>query len=269
MNEDRYTILVVDDDREIIDLLTDHFKKRNGEVIATADPAAVVDRLRHFSVRLMLLDLKMRMLDGFEVLDKIKQAGLPLPPVIVITGHLPKYQDRLVAAGIDLKDVVTKPFNFSVLEKTLNRKLGQQIVKSQVGSEYEDEIYKNNRCRIGFVEDEEDVLEYYKEFFGERHYRVFCYKNGSEAFEALKKNPVDILLADIKLPGMQGDRLIEEFGKMPHAPSMIPLSADPFYDELKRRLHQAGCRHFITKPLDIIELIELVKTIAVEKGLLG
>ena len=95
VNEPRHTILIVDDDQEIIDLLRDHFRKRNCESIATADPLTVVEKLRSFAVKLILLDLKMRKLDGFEVLDKIKQAGLELPPTLIITGFLPKYQDRL------------------------------------------------------------------------------------------------------------------------------------------------------------------------------
>jgi len=35
------------------------------------------------------------------------------------------------------------------------------------------------------------------------------------------------------------------------------------------RLKSVGCKHFISKPFDIVELIELVKTIALEKKLLG
>ena len=41
--------------------------------------------------------------------------------------------------------------------------------------------------------------------------------------------------------------------------------ADGMVDKLKA----SGCKHFIAKPFDIVELIELVKTIALEKKLLG
>lgn len=268
MKEARQTILIIDDDQEIVDLLTDHFKKRNCETIATTNPASAVDRLRNFAVKLMLLDLKMKKLDGFEVLDKIKQSGLSLPPTIVITGYLPKYQERLREYGIDLDDVVTKPFNFEVMEEKINQKLGRQILESEVGSEYENKIYVKNACSIAFIEDEEDVLKYFKDFFGERNYKVFCYKNGSVAFEGLRKNPVDIALVDIKLPGMQGDKLIEGLSKLPNHPYMIPISADPLYVEMEAKLKKLGCEHFISKPMDIIEVIELVKTIAMKKGLL-
>ncbi len=269
MSLERYTVLIVDDDEEIIDLLKDHFRKRNCEAIATDDPLTVVDKLKNFSVKLMLLDLKMTKLNGFEVLDKIKKAGVSLPPTIIITGHLPKYQEQLKEYGIDVQDVVTKPFNFEAMEQCINKKLGSQIVAAEVGSEYEDVIYGKNRCRLGFVEDEEDVLEHFSEFFKERNYKVSCFNNGTKAFESLKKEKVDILFVDIKLPGMQGDCLVEELSKLPNPPVMIPVSADPMADGMVDRLKAAGCKHFIAKPFDIVELIELVKTIALEKKLLG
>lgn len=269
MTEDRYTVLVVDDDQEIIDLLSDHFKKRNGETIATADPATVVDKLRNFSVKLVLLDLKMKMIDGFEVLDKIKKAGLGLPPTIIITGYLPKYQERLLAYGIDLQDVVTKPFNFEVMEAAINRKLGREIITSEVGSEYESKIYANNRCRVGFVEDEEDILHDVASFFEERNYKVSCFNSAFKALDILKTSPVDILFVDIKLPGMKGDELMRELSKLPRPPYMIPISSDPITGDMRKKLEQIGCRDFVEKPFDVVELIERVKKLAIKKCLLG
>lgn len=269
MSDTRHTILIVDDEQEIIDVLKEHFKQRNCETIATCDSLTVVDKLRNFQVKLMLLDLKMRQLDGFDVLDKIRQAGLPLPPTIIMTGFFGKYKDKLENHGIAAADVITKPFRFDTIESMINRKLGQQIISDEVGSEYENKIYKNNRCRIAIVEDENDVLKDFQELFEERNYKVFCFNNGSQAFESLKKEPVDVALVDIKLPGMQGDQLIRELGKTSNSPYMIAMSADPLPSEMKVRVNSAGCTEFISKPFDVAEIIERVKTIAVEKGLLG
>ncbi len=269
MNEERYTVLIVDDDEEIIDLLKEHFKKRNCEAVATQDPVAVIDKLKKFSIKLMLLDLKMRKLDGFGVLEKIKQEGLTLPPTLIITGFLPKYQTQLETHGIHADDVITKPFDFDVMERAINRRLGQQIVTSEVGSEYEDKIYRKNRCRIGFVEDEQDLLKDLGYFFEERNYKVSCFSNAVDALHSMKKEPVDIVFVDIKLPGMQGDELMVELKKFSRPPVMIPMSADPLPEDMERKLKGCGCKNSITKPFDIVELIELVKTIAVEKELLG
>jgi len=269
VNETRYTVLIVDDDVEIVDLLKDHFKKRNCESIATIDPLLVIDKLQSFSIKLMLLDLKMRKLSGFDVLDKIKKAGIPLPPTIIITGQLSQYQDQLVAHGISSEDVIVKPFDFEVMEQRINIKLGSQIVASEVGSEYENAIYQKNRCKIGIIEDEVDVAEHLSEFFEERNYEVICCKNGIEGLERFAMEHVDILFVDIKLPGISGDHIIEKLSVGPNYPYMIPISADPLSPEIEAKLKAVGCEEFISKPFDVVELIEKVKTIAVQKKLLG
>ena len=269
MAPERYTVLIVDDDEEIIDVLREHFHERNFEVISTTDPLKVVEVLHAFRTRLLVLDIKMRNLDGFGVLEKIKGTGLHLPPTIIITGFFPKYKDRLERYGINESDIVKKPFSFDALEEAIDRKLGKQVSPAGPEKEYEDELYKKNRCVIGCVEDEEDVLEYFPRFFEERNYQVLCYRNGTAAFEALQKRKVDILFVDIKLPGMQGDRIIEQLSQRPNPPYMIPISADWFAGDLKARLAAAGCKDFISKPFDVIELIALVKTVALERKLLG
>lgn len=269
MDENSYTVLIVDDDPEIVDLLKDHFRSRNCAAVATNNPEVVVDKLRNFTIKLMLLDLKMEKLDGFKVLEKIKEAGLTLPPTIIITGFLPRYKDQLNAYQIDLQDVVQKPFDFQVMEQCINRKLGQQIVVSEVGSDYERKLYKKNRCRLGFVEDESDLVKDLAQFFEERNYKVSCFGNGKVALDGLKKEPVDILFVDIKVPGIPGDQLIEELSKLSNPPHMIPMSADPLSDEMKARLNSLKCGEFLEKPFDLVQLIEMVKTVAIQKGLLG
>jgi len=267
--ETRPLILIVDDEKEIIEVLKEYFKERNCEAIATQDSLTVVDKLKHFRVALMILDLKMRELDGFQVLDKIRKEGIQLPPTLLITGFLPEYQERLGQYGIDETDIIRKPFTCETIEGHINRKLGRQIVPSEAERRQGDKIYEKNRCRIGVVEDEEDILEFFSEVFGERNYKVTCFKNGKEALDALKKNPTDILLVDIKLPGMRGDRLIEELSKTPRPPRMIAISADLPDPDLEERLMRFGCRDCLTKPLDTFELIEKLKVIAIQKGLLG
>ncbi|MFZ5802794.1 MAG: response regulator [Candidatus Omnitrophota bacterium] len=265
----RDTILIVDDDVEIVDLLKDHFKKRGCEVISTLDSQAVVETLQNFNVRLMLLDLKMRVMDGFDVLDRVRKQKIALPPTIVITGFLPKYQDQLKRYGIAREDVLCKPFNFDELERFIVRKLGREILVSEVGTEYEAEIYKRNRCHIGIVEDEADVLRCLAEFFFERNYKVSCFRNAGEALDYLTKGRVDIMIIDIKLPGMSGDELAEKIVQMGDPPALIPISAAFTPPDLLRKMESLGCEKFLSKPFDVAEVIEYVKTIAVRKKLLG
>jgi len=266
--EPRPLILIVDDEREIIELLQDHFEKLNCETIATADPTTVIDKLRNFSVRLMLLDLKMRKLDGIAVLDRIIEAGLALPPTMIMTGYLPRYIDELKRHGISTNDVVTKPFRFEEMENVIKRKLGQSIVCQ--GVRIEDKIYEKNRCVIGFVEDEPDILDVLEDIFGRRNYQVRCFSNGVMAFEALKTEPVDILLVDMKLGGrIQGNELILALSKLPNPPYMIPMSANDLPEDVEAEFHKIGCKDFISKPFYMADVMDLAEKIALERKLIG
>ena len=105
----------MDDDEEIIDLLTDHFKKRNGEALATANPAAVVDKLQNFSVKLMLLDLKMTKLDGFEVLERIKKNEKLSDLPVLILSNLGQKADVQRAMSMGAQEFLIKS-NFTLGE---------------------------------------------------------------------------------------------------------------------------------------------------------
>ncbi|PIQ87544.1 MAG: hypothetical protein COV74_00285 [Candidatus Omnitrophica bacterium CG11_big_fil_rev_8_21_14_0_20_45_26] len=267
MRDSRFCVLIVDDDEEMIAVLKDQFKQRHIEVVATTDPTTVVNKLRNFSVKLMLLDLKMRKLSGFEVLEKIKESGLSMPPTIILTGYLPKYADKLKAHNIKLDDVVTKPFDFEVLENRISAKIGSEISPPDDGPD--EDLYEKNHCRVAFVEDEPDLMEDLAAFFREKNYDVRCFGDGLEALEGLRKEAVDILFVDIKLPRMSGDELITELVKLPNPPYMIPLSADPIPDETRKKLEELNCSVCVQKPYSIDRLLDLVKNIAVSKGLLG
>ena len=77
------------------------------------------------------------------------------------------------------------------------------------------------------------------------------------------------MFVDVKLPNIQGDQLIAELCKSEKPPYMIPMSASTPPEETMRRLKDLGCEHFLAKPFDVTHAIELAKSIAVKKGLLG
>lgn len=270
MINDKQVILVVDDDTELCAYLEQHFEeKRNFEVIFTTSPLHVVDLLQRVKISLMLLDMKMKQMTGIEVLDKIEKSNLSLPPLLVITGQYARFKDKLTEHNINSDDVVEKPFGLDQIQERIDKKLGVQNLPSEVGTTYEEEIYKNNKCHIAIVEDEDIFVNWLVSLFEERNYKVSAYKNGKDAYEGIKANPPHIALIDIKMPGMSGTDIIENLYQMPNAPYFIPVSGEnPDVNDLGKRLKDCGCDDFWYKPVEIFELVERVKQVAVEKGLI-
>ncbi len=82
--------------------------------------------------------------------------------------------------------------------------------------------------------------------------------NGLEALAALEKEPVDLLVTDLMMPGMNGFRLIQEIRQLPEAMGKVPIlviSASQSEQEMVA-CFSAGADDFMAKPLVIPVLME-------------
>ncbi len=102
------TILVVDDERNIVDLLRLYLEKEGFAVIAAGDgDQALLLQQRH-EPDLVILDLMLPKRDGFEVCREIRKRGET--PVIMLTAR-GEDVDAIVGLELGADDYVTKPFN--------------------------------------------------------------------------------------------------------------------------------------------------------------
>ena len=113
-------ILVVDDQETNRLLLADFIDALGQESIAADTGAAALEQMRTHSVDLILLDIMMPVMDGYEVLDAMKaDSTLRHLPVIVITG-VDDIQSitHCIERGAD--DYLTKPFSPTLLQARIN-----------------------------------------------------------------------------------------------------------------------------------------------------
>lgn len=87
--------------------------------------------------------------------------------------------------------------------------------------------------------------------------------DGEEALSIIKENHVDIILTDVSMPVMDGLALAENVSNhFPHIHMIFISGYDEF--EYAKRAIRLGVRDYLLKPVDIDELIKLVKTIQLE-----
>lgn len=105
-------ILIVDDKEENILLLEDILNKAGYKsVLCTSDPRDVLDLFVSFQPDLLLLDINMPHMSGFEVMDKIKEVfKSDYLPVLVLTAYHDR-ETRLHALRVGARDFVSKPFD--------------------------------------------------------------------------------------------------------------------------------------------------------------
>ncbi len=104
-------ILIVDDAPEIIRLLSFYLKSEGFPLVrGVTDPTEAVDAYRDFMPNLVILDLLMPKLDGFAVLEEIKEMDPDAFSVLVLTSQKDQ-ETRIKALHAGAKDFLTKPFD--------------------------------------------------------------------------------------------------------------------------------------------------------------
>ena len=90
-------ILIVDDDRDVVDVMSRLLGMNGYKVITATDGKSALEAVRNQTIDLLLLDLMMPVMDGFETLDMLqKQAGSKGIPVIILSAKGDK--DSIVKA---------------------------------------------------------------------------------------------------------------------------------------------------------------------------
>ena len=124
-------ILVVDDDKEIVELLSIYIKNEGYEPIAANSGQEALDQLAaHSDIALMVLDIMMPGIDGIEVVKRVrKNSQIPIIIVSAKTTDMDKIQGLITGAD----DYVTKPFNpleIMARIRSLLRRSSQQTSKN-------------------------------------------------------------------------------------------------------------------------------------------
>ncbi len=114
------TVLVVDDEKDIVDLVTYNLRRNGYDVLAAFDGREAVEIAQRETPDLILLDLMLPGVDGTEVARRLKaDSRTATIPLIMLTA---KGEETDVVVGLTLgaDDYVTKPFSMKILLARLN-----------------------------------------------------------------------------------------------------------------------------------------------------
>ena len=120
MTKEKRRILVVDDEQTVRDILQRTLEKVGYDVITATNGQEALDKISQFDVSLVLLDIMMPGLDGFEVLDRIPPY-LNIP-VIMLSG-IRDETTKIDSLGLGADDYIAKPFSKGELLARIQAKL--------------------------------------------------------------------------------------------------------------------------------------------------
>ena len=130
-------------------------------------------------------------------------------------------------------------------------------VRSDAGGSFEPE---SNKPRALVVDDAPDVTEMLAMLLSYAGYEVVAVSSAPAAFDKAQSEQFDVVVSDIGMPGMNGYELAEALRTLPdyHAVPLIAVTGFAMYDDRDRAL-ESGFNAFLTKPVNPMDLIELIK----------
>lgn len=267
-------VLVVDDILPNVKLLEAKLSSEYYDVLTATSGAEALEKVAKESPDLVLLDVMMPGMDGFEVCLRIKQnPALAHIPVVMVTALTDK-EDKVRGLESGADDFLSKPINdialmarvrslvrlkmsldeWRVRENTANQ-LGVVGEASNVMNESTD------KARVLIVEDKDFEKRKIEETLSKIHEIVVTVESGVNAIEAATKQDFDVLIVSLNLANEDGLRLCSHL-KSNERTRAVPIVMVGENDDMPRIAHglEIGAHDYILRPVDRNELLARVRT---------
>ena len=244
-------ILIVDDEIEICRRLKRELHKEGHEVEYMTSSLFVLEELKRARkagepFNLLLINIRIPEMDGLTLFSRIRQERLGVE-VIIVTGYR---EEQIVIEAIRLsaRNYLSKPISLEELDAAVSH-----VRKTTVEAQNDHGNY-----RILIVDDEKGLSRRIKRELDKEGYQTAVAYSADECLDYLKKNWVDVLIADIRMPGMSGLEMLEQCREISSDFVSIIMTGHGDHESAKKAL-KLEAYDYLKKPLSLDELITSVK----------
>lgn len=252
----KFRLLLVDDEEEFLISSSQALSRRGFIVDAALNGVTALEKVEKFEYDAVVLDIKMPDIDGIEVFHQIRK-NYPDLPVILLTGYS-SVGDAFQTSKEGIADYLTKPIEMDELANKINRAISS-AKKQEVSNDSDLQfIDKEETIRVMLVDDEVEFLDSMKPIFQRRKFIVKAAINGKEALDSLREELVDVVVLDVKMPGMDGLEVLRHIKKDFPSVDVILLSGHPSVEAAVEGV-RLGASEYMKKPPNIDGLVETVR----------
>ncbi|MBN1137431.1 MAG: GAF domain-containing protein [Anaerolineae bacterium] len=252
----RPKILVVEDDREVALLLRRQLEVEGYNVLLAGSGQDALWLAREEQPQLITLDIMLPDLDGFVVLEQLKDHPVTAPIPVIIVSMLGEVDKGYALGAVDY---VVKPFDEEQLLASIRQVLDP--ARKEDGAE-------PARNDLLVVDDEPDIIAFLEQALSAHGYQVRSASNGHEALERVRESMPDLILLDLRMPVMDGYEVIRQL-KGDEATIGIPIiviTASPVDKERDRvQVLGMGVTQYMAKPLSVETIVAEIKRATMER----
>ena len=235
------SVLIVDDEKanleDLISMLSPEYR-----IYMTKNGSSAIELANKFLPDIILLDILMPGMNGFDVLTALKASGKTQNiPVIIITG-LETVADREKVLALGAVDCIHKPFDADIVKSRI-RKLIPPIGKVLVADDMDMSLY---------------VM---KEILTPYGLQIDTVTDGLEAVEKVKQNVYDLVFMDNMMPTMNGIEATQEIRKLGGDYKKLPIIAltATMAPDMREMFMTNGFNDYLSKPINRKEVDEVLK----------
>jgi len=234
------TVLIVDDDHNVTDLVETQLEGGGYKVLSLAKGRPVVAWAEEKRPDLIILDLILPDVEGLEVLRNLKESPITADIPVVVMTVVP---DDGTARDLGAVDYLTKPVDAKSLLRSVEEALTWQ-------------------GHVLIVDDEPDAIELLSATMRRIGFTPLVAADGYEALAMARRHRPELILLDLRLPGMDGFEALTHLKRdaITQAIPIIAISAHVTdVEQGRKRLVALGVASFLPKPFSVAELLSEVE----------
>ena len=249
MEQPMPTILCVDDDTEILDVLKEYFTRQGFHVVTAMNGVEAMFQVQRCLPRAIILDLFMPRLGALGALHHVRRI-VPEIVVLLISGH-PRALRVVTEAGLSVDGAFEKPLDLVGILGALAQ-AGVLPPRKAAAAAPETSAVKaspSGRRRTLVVDDEPEIRGLLIEYLQGKGFEARGVSTGEEALRQIPEFRPHIVLLDISMPGLSGVETLRRIKALRQETAVIMVSGIEDVETARQTL-ALGAADYVAKPVD-------------------
>ncbi len=248
-------ILIIDDSSFMRKALTRELKKVGAQVTQAEDGQQGLEIARSNKFDLIISDIDMPRLNGFELCEKLKKSpeSRGIPVIILSSMDNDQYIDKGFEAGAAA--YISKSDAPNLLIETVERVLKKAVFQREQ--------------HILVVDDSSTIRKLVEKALGEAGFKISTAENGKKALECIDTHRPDLILSDLDMPEMNGVDFFKAVHVKPNMASIPFIIMSATKDRaMVRRMLDRGASAYLVKPFNLEQLVATIEKLLSDQFLL-